>query len=287
MTKPSTEERLVFFPCGPISLAGILTVADRPNGRTILLPWGTSTAPSSGVNGVRTHLARTLAGEGFHSFRFDYPGVGESEGEYHVGEMSSPLIEEVQAACTWLTAQGLERIVIVANCFGGWSSLMAAPQLPGLEGVALVNPPVRRDHKQIQAGGAGWRWWAKRFKRLRLKKLFSADYRDRSRKMLAAKGSSITGTGSRDHRFSHAVEHLIERRIPVLLIYGADHDFRPDFESELESGLGSAIAQAGSLVRVDIVADRLDARGLASLEAQALLVSEVVPWLHSLPISSS
>lgn len=287
MNELAVEERLVFFQCGPISLAGILAIASRPNGRTILLTWGTSTAPSSGVNGVRTHLARTLADEGFHSFRFDYPGVGESEGDYHVGEMSAPLIEEVQAACNWLTEEGFARIVIVANCFGGWSSLMAAPRLSGLEGVALVNSPVRRDHKQIQAGGAGWRWWTKRFKRLRLKKLFSPDYRDRSRKMLAAKGSSITGTGSRDHRFSRAIEQLIERRIPVFLIYGADHDFRPDFESELESGLGSAIEKAGSLVRFDIVADRLDARGLASLKSQQLLVSELVPWLHSLPISSS
>ncbi len=287
MNELAVEERLVFFQCGSLSLAGILAVANRPNGRTILLPWGTSTAPSSGVNGVRTHLARTFAEEGFHSFRFDYPGVGESEGDYHVGEMSAPLTEEVEAACRWLTDEGFGRIVIVANCFGGWSSLMAAPKLSGLEGMALVNPPVRRDHKQIQAGGAGWRWWVKRLKRIRLKKLRSAEYRDRSRKVLAAKGSSITRTGSHDHRFSSAVGHLIDRRIPLLFIYGADHDFRPDFESELESGLRSAIEREGSSVQVDIVPDRLDARGLASLEAQALLVNEVVPWLHRLPSSPS
>lgn len=287
MNDQMVDERLVFFPCGPTNLAGVLTIADRPNGRTVLLPWGTSTAPSSGVNGVRTHLARTLADEGFNSFRFDYPGVGESDGDYHPGEMSAPLIDEIQAACAWLADQGLERIVIVANCFGGWSSLAAASKLSGLEAMALVNPPVKRDHKEIRAGGGGWRWWIKRLRRLRLRKLASAEYRNRSRRMLAAKGSVITGSGSRDNRFSRAVGHLIERRIPLLIIYGADHDFRPDFDSEMENGLRAAIKEAGGSVRVDIVPDRLDARGLASLESQALLVSKVVPWLHSLPALSA
>jgi pimeloyl-ACP methyl ester carboxylesterase len=284
VTAHTIEERLVFFPSGTSSLAGILTVPSQPNGRTVLIPWGTSTAPSSGINGVRARLARTLADEGFHSFRFDYPGVGESDGDYRVGQMSSPLVEEIEAACTWLAGQGLERIVIVANCFGGWSGLMAAPKLAGLEGMVIVNPPVRRDHKQVRAADEGWQWWVKRLKRFRFKKVRSAEYRAQSRKLLAAKGSSLAGTGSRDKRFSNAVRHLLDRRIPILVIYGI-HDFLADFESELEQGLGAAMEQAGPPTRYVTVPVRLE--GFASLDAQAFLLGEVVPWLHSLPSPSA
>jgi len=284
MTAGTIEERLVFFPSGKNNLAGILTVPENPNGRTVLIPWGTSTAPSSGINGVRARLARTVADEGFHAFRFDWPGVGESDGNYHAGEMSSPLIEELEAASTWLASQGLDRIVIVANCFGGWSALMAAPKLAGLEGVAIVNPPVRRDHKQVRAADQGWQWWLKRIKRFRLKKARSAEYRAQSRKLLAAKGSSMAGTGSRDKRFSNAVGHLLDRGIPILVIYGI-HDFRADFESELEHGLGAAMEHAGPPTRFVTVPVRLE--GFASLDSQAFLLGEVVPWLQSLPPPSA
>jgi pimeloyl-ACP methyl ester carboxylesterase len=284
MTARTIEERLVFFPSGKNNLAGILTVPEKPNGRTVLIPWGTSTAPSSGINGVRARLARTVADEGFHAFRFDWPGVGESDGNYHAGEMSSPLIEELEAASTWLASQGLDRIVIVANCFGGWSALMAAPKLAGLEGVAIVNPPVRRDHKQVRAADQGWQWWLKRIKRFRLKKARSAEYRAQSRKLLAAKGSSMAGTGSRDKRFSNAVGHLLDRGIPILIIYGI-HDFRADFESELEHGLGAAMEHAGPPTRFVTVPVRLE--GFASLDSQAFLLGEVVPWLQSLPPPSA
>ena len=159
MTISNVEERLVFFPCGDAALAGVLTVPREANGRTILIPWGAGAFPSSGRNRLRTRLRRTLAEEGFYCFRFDYLGVGESDGEYRTPDMDRPNTEEIVAASAWLTSQGLGRITIVTNCFGGWSSLMAAPKILGLEGFAAVNPPVRRDHDQVRAGDGSLLWW--------------------------------------------------------------------------------------------------------------------------------
>jgi pimeloyl-ACP methyl ester carboxylesterase len=284
MTTRSVEEQLVFFPCGSSNLAGVLTLASEPNGRTVLIPWGASTAPSSGVNRVRTRLARKLAAEGFNSFRFDYPGVGESDGDYKRPDMSTPLTAEVLAAHTWLASQGLERIVIVANCFGGWSALMAAPDIKGLDGVMLVNPPVRRDHKEVRAADERWQWWAKNLRRFRLRKLFDPSYRAKYRKMLAAKTSSVAGSGGRDRRFADAVGHLLNRKVPVLIMYG-DDDFRADFEAVMKTGLASAIERAGPPTRVVLYPDRLS--GFGSLDTQALLMKEVISWLHSLsPVSA-
>ena len=81
----------------------------------------------------------------------------------------------------------------------------------------------------------------------------------------------MAGTGSRDKRFFNAVGHLPRRGIPVLIIYGI-HDFRADFESELEHGLGAAMEHAGPPTRFVTVPVRLE--GFASLDSQAFLLGK-------------
>lgn len=287
MTPAEIEERLVFFPCGGTSLAGILAIPAKPNGRTVLIPWGSGAFPSSGRNQVRTRLARTLATQGFYAFRFDYRGVGESDGDYQGPDMAKPNTDEIVAASEWLASQGLPRIVVVATCFGGWSSLMAAPMIRGLEGMAVVNAPVRRDHQEVRRT---WRWWASRLKRLRLWKLRSAQHRAVYRKLVFARASSLVNLRPRvtsqlslesdQTRFSDAVNYLLRLRIPILLMYGTD-DFRADFEAELNRGLRVAIEKADPPTRVMIVRERLE--GCANFAAQEALVEGLVPWLLELP----
>lgn len=287
MTPKGAEERLVFFPCEGACLAGVLTLAPEPNGRTILIPWGAGAFPSSGRNRIRARLARTLAELGFHAFRFDYLGVGESDGEYQKPDLARPNIKEIVAASEWLTSEGFSRIVVVGHCFGGWSSLLAAPMIPGLEGMVVVNAPVRRDHKQIRRS---WRWWASRVKKLTLKKLLSAEHRAAYRKLVRANASSAmrspskapstVGLGPSTARFSSAVTHLLKHRIPLLLMYG-DDDFRVDLEIELDRGLNAAITKAGPPTRLITVPEHLE--GCASLDAQDALLKGIVPWLQELP----
>jgi pimeloyl-ACP methyl ester carboxylesterase len=287
MTFEPIEEQLVFFPCGETTLAGILAIPMEPNGRTVVIPWGSGTFPSSGRNRIRARLARTLATDGFHTFRFDYRGVGESEGDYVKPHLAKPNTDEIIAACAWLTSQGLSQVVLVANCFGGWSALMAAPSIPGLKGVAVVNSPVRRDHRQVRGT---WRWWASRLKKVRLGKLRSAKHRAAYRKLVTNKASSLlrhrsrtdsTGSDESGSRrsFSEAVHYLLDNGIPLLLVYG-DGDFRSDLESELDNGLRKAIERVGSPTRLVTVVGRLG--DLASLAAQDELLDGVIPWPREL-----
>ncbi|MEX1133502.1 MAG: alpha/beta fold hydrolase [Acidimicrobiia bacterium] len=284
MTLEALQEQLVFFSSGGVVLAGILTIPAEPNGQTVLIPWGAGAYPSSGRNRLRTRLARNLAEQGYHAFRFDYQGVGESDGDYRRPDMAAPNTEEVVAACSWLISQGLPRIVIVANCFGGWSALMSAHMIPSLEGMALINMPVRRDHQQVRAGVSPWRWWAGKLRKVTLSKLRSPARRARFRRLLAAKASAIVGLRSGATGFSDAIRYLLERRIPVLLIYG-DDDFFADLKAELDQGLRAAIEAAGPPTRLVTVAERLE--GYASLGAQDVLLKEVLPWLHELSESSA
>jgi alpha/beta superfamily hydrolase len=270
------EEQLAFFPGDVSNLAGILTVPSAPNGIVVLLPWGAGAYPSSARNRIRTRLARALADRGFHSFRFDYQGVGESEGEYRVATMGNPYTDDVLAATTWLQSQGLDRLMIVANCFGAWSSLAAAPSIRGLEGMVLVNCPVRRDHREANAAHRPWRWWLRHLRRLRISKLRNAQIRARYRRLARSKASEIVRIRHRDVRFTQAISQLIGNRVPLLLMYGSD-GFRPDFEAELDGELGAALRAAGPPTRPLFVTERVE--GFATLASQNLLIETVTTWL--------
>lgn len=289
MTSTSIEERPVFFPSGSSTLAGILAIPVQPNGRAVLLAWGGSPLPSSGRNRERVRLGRELAEEGFHTFRFDYQGVGESEGELRRADMSAPHTEDIVAASTWLRSQGHPRVIIVANCFGSWSSLMSAPMIRQLEAVALVNGPVWRSHGGVGATRS-LRWWSKKVKRFRLGKLRSAERRALYLRLLRetvgstmrARSASGSGSRSRDSRYSQAVGHLLDRGIPTFLIYGND-DFRADFDSELANGLRARMEESDTPTRLVTVPDKL---AVWSRDAQDLLMRELLPWLRELVADS-
>ena len=273
-----TIERPVFFPCGDAILAGVLTEPDRPNGRCVLIPWGGGAFPSSGPNRIRTRLARTLAERGFYSLRFDYRGVGESEGEYRLPSLVSPYTEEIIAAGNWLTSQEYGEMIVVANCFGAWSSLMAAPKIQNLYGIVLVNSPVGRDHHQAKGVQGSWKWWAKRLRHLNWSQLRNRYRRAAYRKMVIAKASFMV-RGAKDHGFAGGIRALVDRGVPLLLLYGQD-DFRADFILELDRGITNDLVRAAQPTRVVMVEERLE--GYASFAAQDALLVKVPEWLAEL-----
>jgi pimeloyl-ACP methyl ester carboxylesterase len=282
MTADTVVESLVFFPCGDISLAGVLTVPARPNGNAILLAWGAGTFPSSGRNRIRTRLARTLADDGYHCLRFDYIGVGESGGQYRTPHLSAPYTDEIVAAATWLVSNGHDRVVLVGNCFGAWSSLMAAKQVPGLVGLAISGSPVRRDHRQSIAANTSWHWWAQKLKGFPLSKLKSADRRHLYLSLVRDKASAVLGSGSRDSRFVDAICSLVDRDIPLLVIHAAN-SFGADVVSELDRGLGEVLERAPYPTRVAGVKDTVG----TSFATQSALIDEVQTWLSDLRRSKS
>jgi pimeloyl-ACP methyl ester carboxylesterase len=285
MTDTSFAEDLVYFPCGAISLAGILAAPANPNGQAVIIPWGGGSFPSSARNRVRARLARTLAQRGFHTLRFDNIGVGESEGEYRTPDLSKPKISEIVAASAFAKSRGLDRQVLIGHCLGGWSALVAARELDGLAGVVVLNSPVGRDHQQVRAGDGDLRWWMSKLRKVKWKDLMRANRRTRYRKALVAKATALVGArGARAAKFSDAVGDLIDRQIPLLLIYGTD-DSRSDLEMELERGLRVRLEAAGPSTRLVTVRERLE--GFATLTAQQLLVETVVPWLDDLALTAS
>ncbi|MDX1736522.1 MAG: hydrolase 1, exosortase A system-associated [Halioglobus sp.] len=135
------KEQGLVFPCGDNRLVGI---AALPESRysdvgVVLLVGG----PQYRVGSHRqfTQLARDLAGAGIPSLRFDYTGMGDSEGEQRD---FSAVEQDIGAAISAFTEvePGVRRIVLWGLCDAASSAMMFAHRFPQVRGMVLLNPWV-------------------------------------------------------------------------------------------------------------------------------------------------
>lgn len=282
----TVRETPVFFPSGPHILAGIVTEPQEANGLCVMIPWGAGAYPSSARNRIRTRLARAFAADGFHVFRFDYEGVAESEGTFIERTLDTPTDADIRAASGWLAEQGFTKYVIVGNCFGAWSSLLASPDLPGLQAIAMINAPVKGDHADQLTTKRPMRRWIRKLRRLSLTRFRDPDERAKARRVAKAKLGDVAGIQNRHGTmYRRVVRDLTKRGVPVLALYGDDGGFREDFESELSSGMASVFEAAGSSARYVFL--DLPLTGYPSLEVQDAALAVLTSWVNDVARSAS
>ena len=77
---------------------------------------------------------------GFSTLRFNFRGVGRSEGSFGNGDGESL---DVASACKFLKSElGLDKIHVAAYSFGSWVSLKAITSGLQVASVALIAPPI-------------------------------------------------------------------------------------------------------------------------------------------------
>lgn len=93
------------------------------------------------TNKVTHTVSRSLAGLGIPSLRFNFRGVGESEGEYNEGKGEQT---DLEAAIDWMKTQYPQaRLIVSGFSFGAYVSALAAHRIkPDL--LISVAPPVKR-----------------------------------------------------------------------------------------------------------------------------------------------
>ncbi len=132
-------EETVSFPCGDLSLEGRL-LEGGPFGAVLCHPH-----PLYGgnmENNVVHACARVLQELGWTTLRFNFRGVGRSQGAPGEGEAEW---EDVRAAIRLLQeARGisLDRLILVGYSFGAWVGLRALEKGEPLLGWVAVAPPV-------------------------------------------------------------------------------------------------------------------------------------------------
>lgn len=91
------------------------------------------------------NVSRSLAGEGFGVLRFDFTGLGESEGDFADTNFSSN-VQDLLAAAAYLEREWGAPSLLVGHSLGGSAVLKAAVELPSVEAVATIGSPSDPGH---------------------------------------------------------------------------------------------------------------------------------------------
>jgi uncharacterized protein len=135
------EEQALIFSCGDARLIGIVSWPDVPSQRGVLVVVG-GPQYRAGSHRQFTLLCRALAERGITAMRFDYRGMGDSEGEARTFEDAVPDIHAaIDAFCTQF--RELREIAIWGLCDAASAALFCAHEDERVTGLVLLNPWVR------------------------------------------------------------------------------------------------------------------------------------------------
>ena len=135
------NEQALMFECEGFPLIGMLSSAIVPASRGVLIVVG---GPQYRVGSHRqfTLLARHLAEHGVPALRFDYRGMGDSDGEVRTFERV-----DADICCAidrfFDCMPGLKDVVIWGLCDAASAALFYAHQDARVSGLVLVNPWIR------------------------------------------------------------------------------------------------------------------------------------------------
>ena len=90
-------------------------------------------------------IAGRLAAMGIAVLRFDFTGLGHSEGEFENTTFTSN-VQDIVAASAELEARGMAPALLIGHSLGGAAVLKAAPQLPQVRAVATLGAPFDPQH---------------------------------------------------------------------------------------------------------------------------------------------
>ncbi|MBW1902989.1 MAG: alpha/beta hydrolase [Deltaproteobacteria bacterium] len=131
-----TEERM-FFQSERLKIEGLINETPGENAVVVTHPH-----PLYGGemhNNVVESLIAAYQQKGFTTLRFNFRGVGRSEGSHGqgVGEQ-----EDVRAALAYLTDLGKSSLDLAGYSFGSWVNAMGLESFDPVRRLVMVSPPV-------------------------------------------------------------------------------------------------------------------------------------------------
>jgi len=96
-------------------------------------------------------IAKALRASGFAVLRFDFTGLGGSEGDFANTNFSSNVGDLVSAA-DFLRAEFEAPSIVIGHSLGGAAAIVAAGEIPEVKGVAVIGAPAEADHVAMQIG---------------------------------------------------------------------------------------------------------------------------------------
>jgi fermentation-respiration switch protein FrsA (DUF1100 family) len=102
------------------------------------------------IRGAR-EITRALANEGFAVLRFDFTGLGESEGDFADTSFSSNL-DDLEDAAGWLAGKLESPHVLMGHSLGGAAMLAVAERIESARAVVTLGAPSSPDNVLRQFG---------------------------------------------------------------------------------------------------------------------------------------
>ena len=99
------------------------------------------------------HISRALTREGLAVLRFDFTGLGESEGDFADTNFSSN-IEDLIVAADFLESNYEAPKILIGHSFGGAAVLQAAARISASAAVATIAAPADPQHVKNALGSA-------------------------------------------------------------------------------------------------------------------------------------
>ena len=91
------------------------------------------------------NIARALSRNGYGVLRFDFAGLGESEGDFEDTNFSGN-VSDLLAAANFLKEQHKAPALIIGHSLGGAAAIFAAEELPSVKAVATIAAPSTPQH---------------------------------------------------------------------------------------------------------------------------------------------
>ncbi|HQT25587.1 MAG TPA: hydrolase 1, exosortase A system-associated [Burkholderiales bacterium] len=143
------EEKAFVFGCNESSLIGIAAIPEKPFQTGVLIVVG---GPQYRIGSHRQFLllSRDLAESGIPCMRFDYRGMGDSEGDQrNFEEVEEDINSAVDAFFD--RCPEMKKVILWGLCDAASASVFYAHQDPRISGLVLLNPWVRTVESEAKA----------------------------------------------------------------------------------------------------------------------------------------
>ncbi|NND51684.1 MAG: OsmC family protein [Flavobacteriaceae bacterium] len=136
-------QKVTFINKEGLELSGRLELpADRnPHNFAIFAHCFTCTKNLSAVK----NISRSLTSSGFGVLRFDFTGLGESDGDFADSNFSGN-VDDLISAADFLTKDFAAPSLLVGHSLGGAAVIFAASQLESVKAVATIGAPSNPEH---------------------------------------------------------------------------------------------------------------------------------------------
>ncbi|MEH6457916.1 MAG: bifunctional alpha/beta hydrolase/OsmC family protein [Cocleimonas sp.] len=128
------------------TLAGLLETPDSTEGAIRYAIFAHCFTCSKDV-AAASRISRSLSRKGIAVFRFDFTGLGNSDGDFANTNFSSN-VEDLLAAAKMLEDEYQAPSLLIGHSLGGAAVLSAAHHLPKVKAIATIGSPATADHVQ-------------------------------------------------------------------------------------------------------------------------------------------